>query len=46
MSGLNQRVLVMKEWDQFHQDGEESAKMTKMLDFTAIGQLPLPTFCK
>lgn len=45
MSGLNQRALVMKEWDQFQKDGKESAKTTKMLDFTATGQLPLSTFC-
>lgn len=44
MSGQNQVALVMKEWDEFHRDGKESAKMKRMLDFNAIGQLPPPTF--
>lgn len=39
--GLNQKALVMKEWDQFHQGGKELANMVQTLVFDAIGTLSL-----
>lgn len=35
--GLNQKALVMKKWDQFHQSGKEFAKMILMQLFSATG---------
>lgn len=39
--GLNQKALLMKNWDQFHQSGEEFAKMILITPFSAIGTVSL-----
>lgn len=42
MRGQIQKVLVIKNWDQFHQSGEEFAKMIWMPASVATGDLFAP----
>jgi hypothetical protein len=40
VSGRNQEALAMKEWVQFHQNGEDTVRTTPKMGSLAIGSQP------